>query len=182
MGLGRLNVFVSGLDEPCKIDDRMWYITLYDCDGRVFEWCGRRYGVIPARCGHLELELPPGIYTVLGVWSFGVGGGHIYGNHFTDHAIAQVCCGEHTCVTLYTPTAHRCGVLFDVALDVLQRHGRGEGGPPAELVDRAREAIRGVLEHLPQPARPFEIGNRDELMKALATPPGEDLPPEEPKG
>ena len=177
MGLGRLNVFVSGLDEPCKIDDRTWYITLYDCEGKVFEWCGRRYGVIPARCGHLELELPPGIYTVLGVWSFGAGGGHIYGNHFTDHAIARVCCGDHTCVTLYTPTAHRCGVLFDVALDVLQQHGRGEGGPPPELVDRAREAIRGVLGHLPQPARPFEIGNRDELMKALATPPG-DVPPE----
>ena len=122
MALGRLNVFVSGLDEPCKIDNRTWYITVYDCEGRVLEWCGRRYGVIPARCGHLELELPPGIYTVLGVWGFGVGGGHVFGNHLTDHAIARVGCGEHTCVTLYTPTAHRCGVLFDVALDVLQRH------------------------------------------------------------
>jgi hypothetical protein len=170
MGLGRLNVFVSGLDEPCKIDNRTWYITVYDCEGRVFEWCGRRYGVIPARCGHLELELPPGIYTVLGVWGFGVGGGHVFGNHLTDHAIARICCGEHTCVTLYAPTAHRCGVLFDVALDVLQRHP-GEGGPPAEAVGRAREAIREVLGHLPRPPHAFELGHLDELMKTLEDPP-----------
>lgn len=181
MGLGRLNVFVSGLDEPCKIDDRTWFITLYDCDGEVFKWCGRRYAVIPARCGHLELELPPGIYTAVGVWSFGVGGGHVFGNHLTDHAIAQVCCGEHTCVTLYTPTAHRCGILFDVALDVLQRHP-GEGGPPREVVARAREAIGEVLNHLPRPANPFELGNLDELMKTLEQPPEHDRDDETRKG
>jgi hypothetical protein len=56
---------------------------------------------------------------------------------------------------------------------VLQRHP-GEGGPPAEAVDRAREAIRAVLEHLPRPGHGFELGNLDELMKRLESPPRED--------
>jgi hypothetical protein len=166
MGLGKVNVFVSALDDPCKIDDRTWFITVYDCDGRVFEWCGRRYVVLPAKCGHLELELPPGCYTLVGVWSFGTTpGGTIFGNHFTDHAIVQVCCGGMTCVRLYNPAAHRCGILFDVALRVLEQ--RPEGGPPREVVARAREAIREVLRFLPPPAKPLELGHLDELLAVL---------------
>ncbi|MBI3970171.1 MAG: hypothetical protein HY332_02680 [Chloroflexi bacterium] len=175
MGLGKLNVFVSQLDDGCKIDSRTWFVTIYDCDGRVLEWCGRRYAVIPARCGHLEVEVPPGCYTLLAVWSFGTTpAGTIFGNHFTDHAVAQVCCDQTTCVTLYTPSAHRCGILFDVALRVLEQ--RREGGPPPEVVQRAREGIREVLNFLPRPARPLELGHLDELLGALEKPPPEREP------
>ncbi len=172
MALGRLNVFVSELDHGCKVDSRTWYVTIYDCDGRVLDWCGRRYVAIPARCGHLEIELPPGCYTLLATWSFAVGpGGIIYGNHFTDHAVAHVCCGEETCVTLFTPSAHRCGLLFDIALRVME--ARGEGAP-AEVVGRAREAIGELLEHLPRPARPFELGHLDELLDVVQKGPKEE--------
>ncbi len=165
MALGRLNVFVSQLDHGCKVDSRTWYVTIYDCDGRVLEWCDRRYVAIPARCGHLDIELPPGCYTVLATWSFAVGpGGIIYGNHFTDHAVAHVCCGEETCVTLFTPSAHRCGILFDVALRVME--ARGEGAP-AEVVARAREAIQEVMQHLPRPAQQYELGHIDELLDVV---------------
>lgn len=180
MSLGRLNVFVSELDHGCKVDSRTWFVTIYDCDGRVFEWCGRRYVALPARCGHVEIELPPGCYTLLASWSFAVGpGGIIYGNHFTDHAVAHVCCGEETCVTLYTPSAHRCGILFDVALRVME--ARGEGAP-AEVVGRAREAIREVLEHLPRPARPFELGHLDELLEVVEKGPREEEKEKDPGG
>jgi hypothetical protein len=163
MALGRLNVFISGLDEPCKIDSRDWFVTIYDCDGRVFEWCGRRYVVLRAHCGHLEVELPPGCYTLVAVWGFWTDpAGNIFGNHLTDHGIAQVCCDRTTCVTLYTPTAHRCGQLFKVALRVLEK--RPEGGPPAELVAQATEAIDEIMKYLPRPARPFELGHLDELL------------------
>ena len=166
MGLGKLNVFVSALDDGCKVDSRTWFVTIYDCDGKVVEWCGRRYAVLPAKCGHLEVELPPGCYVLVAVWSFGVSpAGVIFGNHFTDHGVAHVCCDQTTCVTLYTPSAHRCGILFDVALRVLEE--RGEGGPPPEAVQRAREAVREVLEFLPRPARPLELGHLDELLKVL---------------
>ncbi len=162
MALGRLNVFVSELDHGCKVDSRTWYVTIYDCDGRVLDWCGRRYVAM----------LPPGCYTLLATWSFAVGpGGIIYGNHFTDHAVAHVCCGEETCVTLFTPSAHRCGILFDIALRVME--ARGEGAP-AEVVGRAREAIGELLEHLPRPARPFELGHLDELLDVVQKGPKEE--------
>lgn len=173
MALGKLNVFVSALDDGCRIDSRDWFVTIYDCEGRVFEWCGRRYVVLRAPCGHLEVELPPGCYTLVAVWGFWTDpAGNIFGNHLTDHGVAQVCCDETTCVTLYTPSAHRCGQLFKVALQVLER--RPEGGPPGELVIRAREAIDELLDYLPRPARPLELGHLDELLGVVL----EGPPPE----
>src|SRR5262245_30720275 len=166
MGLGKLNVFVSQLDHGCLIDSRTWYITLYDCEGRVFTWCNKRYVAMPAPCGHLELLVPPGCYTVLATWSFAVTpGGTIVGNHFTDHAVAHVCCDCTTCVTLFTPSAHRCGILFDVALQAMEHHP--EGAPPPEAVKAAREAIREVLRYTAQPAHPYELGNLEELLEVL---------------
>jgi hypothetical protein len=166
MGLGKVNVFISELDHGCKVDSRTWYVTIYDCDGRVFEWCGRRYAVLPAPCGHLEVALPPGCYTLVAVWSFATTpGGVIYGNHFTDHGVVHVCCDQTACVTLFTPAAHRCGVLFDVALRVLQQ--RPDGGPPPELVRRAHDTIQELLTYLPRPAHPMELGHLDELMTVL---------------
>lgn len=173
MSLGKLNVFITELDNGCKVDSRTWFVTIYDCDGRVLEWCGRRFAVIPAPHGHLEIDVPPGCYTLLAVWSFGVTpAGVIFGNHFTDHGVVQVCCGEETCVTLFTPSAHRCGILFDVALQQFQKR---EGGPPAEVVARAREAIAEVIQFLPRPARPLEQGHLDELLRVVDEgPPKED--------
>jgi hypothetical protein len=67
MSTSKLNVWVSELDEPCRISNRTWYVTIYTCDGKPLEWCGKRYVVLPARCGHLEVEVPPGCYTISAV-------------------------------------------------------------------------------------------------------------------
>lgn len=28
MGMAKLNVFVSGMDDPCGVDSRTWYVTI----------------------------------------------------------------------------------------------------------------------------------------------------------
>jgi len=116
MSLGRLNVFVSELDHGCKVDSRTWFVTIYDCDGRVFEWCGRRYVAIPARCGHLEIELPPGCYTLLAAWSFAVGpGGIIYENQ----------CNCTLATTYVYAVAPRIGVAYQIDKKTVFRGGIG---------------------------------------------------------
>jgi hypothetical protein len=39
----------------------MWYVTIYNCDGKPLEGCGKKYVVLPAKCGHLEVEVPQAV-------------------------------------------------------------------------------------------------------------------------
>lgn len=164
-GLGRLRVFVSKLDDPCKVDDRTWFVTLLGCDGKVFEWCGKRYLACPAECGHVEFELPPGTYTVIATWNYYQMGKEIWGNHFTDHGIAHVCCEQSTCLTLYTPSAHRCGALFKGALNVIAEQPEGLPEEVREELRRAQKAVGRAMEHLPQPGQAGELDYLPELTK-----------------
>jgi hypothetical protein len=163
MGMAKLNVWVSGLDEPCTVDSRTWYVTIYGCDGKVLQWCGRTYGVIPARCGHLEVEVPPGTYYLKAVWSYWVeAGGLVYhGNHFTDAAIVQACCEHTTCVKLFTPQVHRCGIIFIRAIQDLVHQ---KAVDPA-LARTAMDAVQKLLEQVPRPIKGFELDHIDELDK-----------------
>lgn len=163
MGMAKLNVWVSGLDNPCAVDNRTWYVTIFDCDGHVLEWCGKRYIVLPARCGHLEVDVPPGCYYVKAVWSFKVVGGIFYGNHFTDAAIVQAACDQTACVKLFTPSLHRCGIIVDRAIQdlVLQQ------GIKPELARQAEAAMNAVLAHVPVPVKGFELDHLDEIEKLV---------------
>jgi len=167
MGMGRLNVFVSGVDDPCSVDQRTWYVTIFDCDGRVLEHCGRRYVVLPARCGHLEVEVPPGCYYVKAVWGFTVvRPGLVYRvNHFTDAGIVQVCCDQHACIKLFNPSAHRCGFIYVRALRDLQRQEAIE----QRQVDAVAKAVEGINEKLGPPAKLFELdpGFIEEMEKGV---------------
>ncbi|MFH2055074.1 MAG: hypothetical protein ABIJ61_03875 [bacterium] len=165
MGLATLNVFVSGIDDPCTVDPRTWYVTIYDCDGNVVEHCGRRYVVLPAKCGHLEVTLPPGCYRVTAVWGFTVvKPGLVYhANHFTDSAIVQVCCNQMTCVKLFNPSAHRCGFIYLRALHDLL----AQKAIPPKLVEAAEAAITAINKHLGQPEKPFELGHYEEIVKLV---------------
>lgn len=163
MSTVKLNIWVSELDEPCRISNRMWYVTIYTCDGKPLEWCGKKYVVMPAKCGHLEVDVPPGCYTINAVWGFRFLGGVYYVNHFTDHAIVQACCGQEICVTLYTPTAHRCGVIFLRALHDLQK----QNVIKPDLVKRAEEVITEIVKSIPQPKNQFELGHLDEIEKIV---------------
>lgn len=165
MGLAKLNVFVSEMDEPCGLSDRTWYVTIYDCDGNVFEWCGRRYVVMRAPCGHLEVKLPPGCYYVKAVWSFViVVPGLVYRvNHFTDAGIVTLCCEQTACLKLFNPSAHRCGTIYVRAIRDLVR----QKALKPEVARQAEEALQAVLEQLPRPLKEFELGHEEEIERLI---------------
>lgn len=166
MGMVKLNVYVSGIDDPCKIDPRTWYVTIFNCDGSVLEFCGKRYVVLPARCGHLEVDVPPGCYYIKAVWSyFVVTPGLVYrANHFTDAAIVTACCGKEVCVTLFNPSVHRCGFIYVRALQDLARQGVIEGAlanQAGNLVQRVAEQDEG------RPQLKFEALIEDEMEQLI---------------
>lgn len=163
MGMAKLNIWVSAIDDPCGVDDRTWYITIFDCNGKVLEWCGKRYVVLPAKCGHLEVDVPPGCYYIKGVWSFRIGQGVIYVNHFTDAAIVQACCEKTVCVKLFNPSIHRCGTIFLRAVNdlVMQKAILPEAARLAE------NGVNAVLNNVPRPLRGFELDNMDEIEKKV---------------
>ncbi len=163
MGMAKLNVWISGIDDPCSIDSRTWYVTIYNCDGSVLQWCNKRYVVLPAKCGHLEVEVPPGCYYIKAVWSFSFFGGIYYVNHFTDAGIVQACCGQTTCVTLFNPSLHRCGTIVVRALaDALQQKGI-----KAETAKNADRALNAALAEVPRPKKGFELDHLDEIEKLV---------------
>ena len=163
MGMAKLNVWISGLDDPCSVDDRTWYVLVYDCDGRVLEWCEKRYAVLPAKCGHLEVEVPPGCYYIRAVWGYVRTEKGLWANHFTDAAIVQARCEETTCVKLFNPSAHRCGYIFDLAIKDLVKQRAIE----PDLGKGLQDAIAGVLEKIPAPTKKFELGHEDEIAELV---------------
>ncbi len=163
MGMAKLNVWVSATDDPCAIDNRTWYVTIFNCDGHVLEWCGKRYVVLPAKCGHLEVEVPPGCYRINAVWSFSFLGGVFYVNHFTDSAVVQACCEETVCVTLFNPSIHRCGtILLRAVKDLVAQ--KGINPEIAQQVDRA---VNALVAATPRPVKGFELDILDEIEKLV---------------
>jgi len=115
--LSEVNFFISKMHESCKVSERDWYITIFNCDGSLLEFCTRDFIVIKASCGHATIKLPPGKYMAVAVWGYWQGpDGKYWGNHFTHKSIFQVCCGQHACVWLYNPSVHECGIIYDRAL------------------------------------------------------------------
>lgn len=160
LGSAELNIWITQIGNPCKIDSRTWFVNIYDCDGRILEWCGRRYVIKEAKCGHLETEVPPGCYLVNAVWGYWIDPrGVIHGNHFTHNAVARACCDETICLTLFNPTDHTCGVIFQlaardlVAQDIL----------PKNVAERLNAAINEALKYMPRPVKEFELGILEEL-------------------
>lgn len=151
--LSEVQFFVSQMDQPCKVDDRDWYITIFNCDGSLLKYAGQEYLVIHAPNGHASVSIPPGKYTAIGVWSYWMGpDGQYYGNHFTHEAIFQVCCTGHICVTLHNPSIHTCGIVYDRAvqdfranIDQTEQDLINEGVPATDprfnAIDEARNAI-----------------------------------------
>jgi hypothetical protein len=163
MGMAKLNIWVSALDDPCGFDNRTWYVNIYDCDGNILQWCGRRYVVIPARCGHLEIEVPPGCYRINAVWSFAFAGGVFYVNHFTDSAIVCACCDDHVCVKLFNPSVHRCGVIFLRAVrDMLEQKA-----VKPDVARAVETAVGNFLQFIPPPVKGFELPLLDEMEKLV---------------
>jgi hypothetical protein len=165
MGMAKLNVWISEMDDPCSVSDRTWYVTIYDCDGNVLQWCGKKYVVLPAPCGHLEVDVPPGCYYLKAVWGYTVvtPGSAYRVNHFTDAAIVQARCEETACVKLFNPSAHRCGFIYVRALRDLVK----QKAIKPEVAKQAEEAINATLQQIPRPIKEFELGHEDEIERLL---------------
>lgn len=119
--LSEVQFFVSQMGDSCKVDDRDWYITIFNCDGTLLKYAGQEYIVIHAPNSHASVSLPPGKYFAVGVWGYWQGpDGTYYGNHFTHKAIFQVCCTGHICVWLYNPSVHECGIIYSRAIQGLR--------------------------------------------------------------
>lgn len=115
MSTAKLNVWITRMADACHIDDKTnWYVHITDCHGKVLEWCEKKYSYLPARCGHLEVEIPPGCYTVFASWTPQEPQPPYqpFGNHLTHVQIVRANCGDHVCVTLFQPTGHYCATWF----------------------------------------------------------------------
>ena len=120
--------------------EHQWYVHVLDCNGHILDWCGTKYTNIPTRCGHVDVGLPPGCYTVCATWSPGDGSGSL-GNHLTHISVVRVNCSGDACVTLFTPTLHHCGTWFLRALEEHAERGRVEKRGVAGAV----KAVQAVL-------------------------------------
>lgn len=164
MGMAKLNVFITAEDDPCKIDHRTWFVTIYHCDGTVLEWCNERYAVKEAPCGHLEIEVPPGCYYVKAVWNYSIDpAGIFWGNHFTDTGIVTACCGETACVTLFNPSAHRCGMIFMLALHDLARQRAIDPALVRDLEAPMQRLLGAIQEADERAGLTFELGHPEDF-------------------
>lgn len=175
MGLGTLQVWITSEGDPCAISERdehdhtPWVIAVWHCDGKLLNWCGRKFFNIQAFCGHVELKVPPGCYVVRAADGMSISAdGKVVGNHWSDHGVVQVCCDENVCVTLFAPSAHNCGMGF---LRVVERLMERQIIKPEEG-KRAVEAMQAVINKLPRSR--FDAATLPamaELLKAAENPP-----------
>ncbi len=156
-GTGKINVWITDIGKPCSIGQRTWTVAVVGCDGRILEWCGRRF-VQLAKCSHTEfVGVPPGRYLVGAAAYVGPGAeGRVYWNQAVDLTVVNVDCGEETCVTLYASTYLRCGYLVYLATLNLQQQGiiPAEIGKP--LAEALIKAVKQVEKTMPQPIAEFE--------------------------
>jgi hypothetical protein len=155
MSTAKLNVWITNFGDACHIEDKeLWFVHITDCHGRVLEWCGRNYSFLQANCGHLEVDVPPGCYAVFAGHSPKGAGVPPFGNRITHVQVVRANCGDHVCVTLFSPTMWYCGTWFAEAvhtqLPVLQA---------AKInIDLAQRAVDGVRDFLRE-LKPDTYGN-----------------------
>lgn len=163
-----------------------WSVAVAHCNGSVLNWSEGRYRfrhdapwipipehtppggkpgwwyeMVPTRDGHVEIEVPPGCYTVVGSMHTWFVNGVLHGNWATDRAIVQACCGEDACVRLYASSMQPCNViLFEFVIPMLVKNNvikREEG-------DAAIKALRAI--HHPEELSSFDRGMLDLLRRA----------------
>jgi hypothetical protein len=174
MGMAKLQIWITAEGDPCNISERdehdnlPWEVAIMHCDGRVLNWCGRRYVGLVARCGHLEVEVPPGCYIIRAGESMGVDAhGGVTGNHMSDHAVVTACCDEATCVTLFAPSLHNC--VFGVVAAVTGAIAVNR--LPADVGRPALAALNVLAERLPKSTFDYAaIPVMEELLKSADKP------------
>ncbi len=154
MSLATLNVWITQIGHPCQIGDNIqWFVHIVDCEGKPVTWCGKSYRDIPTKCGHAEIEIPPGCYAVFASENRQDAQGHqggfgVYGNQLTHVQVVRVNCGDHACVTLFSPSAHFCGTWFGAAIVVLLPALAASGVNP-KIINAAANAVKELVAVLP---------------------------------
>jgi hypothetical protein len=143
-----LCVWITGFGDPCHIEDKeTWFVTLTDCEGKVVEWCKRKFSFIPAKCGHAEIEIPPGCYTVFAGHSPQGKGVQPFGNRLTHVQVVRANCGDRVCVTLFSPSMWYCGTWFAHAVKT-QLAGLERGKVNREIATAAVKAVEALMGEL----------------------------------
>jgi hypothetical protein len=152
MSLATLNVWITAIGDPCHIIDeqpkRDWFVHIVDCEGKPLTWCGRSYRDLKAKCGHLQVEIPPGCYVVFASENSQGHGLGEFGNLLTHLQIVRANCGDHVCVTLFSPSAHFCGTWFAGAIYVFGAALANAGVDP-KITAAALEAVQRLVSVLP---------------------------------
>ena len=161
MGLGTLNVWIHDRVDHCKISDDLWFVSVTLCNGAVLEWCGKTYGFMEAKCGHTEIELPPGCYIVFASQFVFLPGSKFPFIISTDFSVVMVECDATACVHLYSPTPRQqMSSIPGLARSLVEVQG-----VPPEKAERLTEAVISVLEHLPATAQDAAL---DQLFESAA--------------
>jgi hypothetical protein len=161
MGLAKLNIWVSEVADPCGTWSGTGAMTILDCKG-ILAWpCGRylnpdgkwqavpngNYRNLPFRCGHLEVELPPGCYWVI-AGNITPIGGYIHLNYTTHVGIVEVGCNQDACVKLFNPSVRLCWNWFNAGLRVLAANKKT--GIDAKQVEAVQRAVETLLKDAPR--------------------------------
>lgn len=117
MSTAKLNVWITAIARACHIADKdEWFVHITDCTGNPLVWCDKTYTFLKAKCGHLEIDIPPGCYTVFAGQSPRGSGAQPFGNRLTHVQVVRANCGDHVCVTLFSPGIGYCGTYFALAV------------------------------------------------------------------
>jgi hypothetical protein len=162
MSVARANIWISDVADACGTWPGSGRATIFDCDG-VLQWpCGRylapdgtwrgvpngEYLNLPFRCGHLEVELPPGCYWASAGQVF-PNPTRIHINYGTHVGIFQAKCDEVACVKLWNPTLRHCWDWFRVGLRRLALPLSQPALDP-EKVARVEKLVEDLLKDVPR--------------------------------
>lgn len=161
MGMAKLNIWVSDVADACGIWPGAGRVTIFDCKG-ILEWpCGRflatdgswqpvpggRYANLPFKCGHLQVEVPPGCYWV--VAGYVSPGRFIHLNYTTHVGITDAGCDETACVKLYNPTLRLCWNWFRIGLR-MNAIRRSPAAVDPEKVGKVEKLVEELLKDIPR--------------------------------
>ena len=133
------------------------------CNGNPVEWCGHTFSFEEAKCGHVELRLPPGCYIVHGIQFFFLNKLFLF--RFTEHAIVIVNCDELACVHLYTPSIRQ---TTNGAVRSVRFFAESQKLPP-DKVEKFAAASDDLLKDIPETpvdaAQERLVGHLTEYLK-----------------
>lgn len=180
-GVSKLNIWVSDLDRPCGTWDNdwkekeeskiTWKMTILDCDGVLYWPCGRylaidgtwkpvpngKYVNLPFKCGHMEVEVPPGCYWITAAYRVGEGkDDHVRFNKSTHVGIVQVGCGDNACVKLFNPSIKLCWTWFRYGM-IMNSMGRQPAFDP-QRVRQIETQVNTLLRDIPDTPAERAIG------------------------